>query len=451
MWISDLVYAFAFTTITGTLLTIIWVMLERILERIGYLKLAYLLLRILMFFWVCPVAYIALKKMNARLYRWYGFLFLPTPFLSQVSIAVFVVWVLAGITVITLYIREQIRVQRRLALVKECREERITKVFSDILAEKNIPEGKVQLRMSAFEKTPMVARVIHPVVVLPAGSYEKRELEVIFRHELTHVRHRDVLFKNLAFLICVLNSINPAAWWYLRLLNEWGEYACDAAVCQSMGSLSGYYDIIVRFVQKSMKKFGLESGLLERKSTLRKGVEHARRTYMVKKRSGIMAAIMVLFMLFSGTGTVCAASLKAADGLATVVRRAEIYIRDGKADAMAGCVEPVIVECGEVQVDVHPETLGQSSLCWQIRGHVKMIGPELYLEQGKQLIVSVGDTLTDAGVAVGLIQPNRTSRYVISGNAITHTFRIEQSGIYRVFVLNRGKEVAKVEGEYGLR
>ena len=106
---------------------------------------------------------------------------------------------------------------------------------------------------------------------------------------------------------------------------------------------------------------------------------------------------------------------------------------------------------GEVQVDVHPETLGQSSLCWQIRGHVKMIGPELYLEQGKQLIVSVGDTLTDAGVAVGLIQPNRTSRYVISGNAITHTFRIEQSGIYRVFVLNRGKEVAKVEGEYGLR
>lgn len=169
-----MVYAFTFTTITGTLFTIIWVLLERILERIGYLKLAYLLLRILMFSWVCPVAYIALKKMNARLYRWYGFLFLPTPFLSQVSIVVFVVWVLAGSTVITLYIREQIRVQRRLALVKECREERITKVFSDILAEKNIPEGKVKLRMSAFEKTPMVANVIHPVVVPPAGSFPDR-------------------------------------------------------------------------------------------------------------------------------------------------------------------------------------------------------------------------------------------------------------------------------------
>ena len=464
---SDFFYVFAFTTITGTLLTIIWFLLGRILERTGFLNLAYRLLRIVLFFWICPVAYVVLKSLNARLYRWRGFLFLPTPFLSRLSVIVFAVLAIAAAAAVSFYVEQQLSLRKRLELTDKCEDEEIRNAFSDICKELNITKGKVKLRLSVFEETPMVAQMFHPVLVLPKRNYERRELEVIFRHELTHVRHRDVWYKNLAFLVCALNAINPAAWWYLHLLDVWSEYACDDAVCRNMGKLTGYYDTIIQLMQNDTRKSGLTSGLVERKSRMRKRVEHVRRAYLVKKRSKVVAAFTVIVIVLSGTVSVCAASLKTADGIVEVIRRAAIYIRDGKSDAQAGYVEPITVVYGEVESGPGMESLGVSSLSWTVPVRVKMLGPELYLEEGQSIIVSVDhgamkeelnmDGAAEDGIAgnwevsVGLLQPDSTSRYVIGTGTMSHTFVIERSGIYRVFVMNKAEEEVIVDGTYYAR
>lgn len=478
MWTSDFMYVFTFTTITGTLLTIIWFLLGRILERAGFLNIAYRLLQMLSFFWICPVTYVVLKSLNARLYRWCGFLFLPTPFLTRVSVMVFAVWVLAEVIAVSFYLVQQIHLRRRLVMTEICENEEIRNTFFEICEEMNIPKKKVALRLSEFEETPMVARIFSPVLVLQKRNYVRKELEVIFRHELTHIKHRDVLMKNLAFLVCALNAINPVAWWYLHLLDTWSEYACDEAVCRDMGSFVGYYDTILQLMQRDTRKPGVTSGLVARKSRMRKRVEHVKRAYLVKKRSKVVAVITVTLILLSGTMSVGATSLKAADGLVEVIRRAEIYIRDGKADAQAGYVEPITVVYGEVESDARLESLGVSSFSWTVPVQVKMLGPELYLEEGQSIVLSVVhgameevvtndssvndsaveqellDNTSENGatgdwkVSVGLIQPNSTSRYVIGTGQMSHTFTIEQSGIYRVFVMNKVEEEISVDGRY---
>lgn len=48
-----------------------------------------------------------------------------------------------------------------------------------------------------------------PMIVLPNTEYNSRELELIFRHELFHVKHKDYLCKNLCGLLAAVHWWNP--------------------------------------------------------------------------------------------------------------------------------------------------------------------------------------------------------------------------------------------------
>jgi hypothetical protein len=95
---------------------------------------------------------------------------------------------------------------------------------------------------------PLTSGVLRPVILLPAGAERWTELrwQVVLRHELVHVRQRDVLFQRIAELVCVLYWFNPLAWWARARLGVEREIAADERVVASGLLASSYAGELIR-------------------------------------------------------------------------------------------------------------------------------------------------------------------------------------------------------------
>jgi hypothetical protein len=75
--------------------------------------------------------------------------------------------------------------------------------------------------------------IIRPCIVLPFRDYSNDELSVIFKHELTHYKHKDLWIKLLSILAISLHWFNPVLKLFLNEMSAVCEIACDDAVLKN--------------------------------------------------------------------------------------------------------------------------------------------------------------------------------------------------------------------------
>ncbi len=98
----------------------------------------------------------------------------------------------------------------------------------------SIQGRKPELYFSDSARTPMMLGVFRPKIVLPLREYNEELLLNILRHELTHYRRFDTLYKWVASLILALHWFNPLAWVIRREFNRSCELSCDEMLLGSM-------------------------------------------------------------------------------------------------------------------------------------------------------------------------------------------------------------------------
>ena len=79
---------------------------------------------------------------------------------------------------------------------------------------------KPVLYFSDSARTPMMLGVFKPKIVLPYRMYNEELLLNILRHELTHYRRLDTLYKWVASAVLSLHWFNPVAWVIRREINR---------------------------------------------------------------------------------------------------------------------------------------------------------------------------------------------------------------------------------------
>ncbi len=80
--------------------------------------------------------------------------------------------------------------------------------------------------LSEKVRGPAVYGILRTRILLPV-SFEGKECPYILRHEKTHIRRLDNLWRVLGFLAAALHWFNPLSWIYLRLFLSDLELACD--------------------------------------------------------------------------------------------------------------------------------------------------------------------------------------------------------------------------------
>ena len=74
--------------------------------------------------------------------------------------------------------------------------------------------------------SPAVYGIIRPKIIIP-GSYKDMELKYIIRHEKTHIKRLDNLWRILGFITASVHWFNPLSWVFLKAFLNALELSCD--------------------------------------------------------------------------------------------------------------------------------------------------------------------------------------------------------------------------------
>ena len=82
--------------------------------------------------------------------------------------------------------------------------------------------------------TPAVTGLFRPTLLLPHERYDVQELRYILRHELCHLKRRDMLLKLVLLAANAMHWFNPVVYLMLRQADEDIELACDSAATDGL-------------------------------------------------------------------------------------------------------------------------------------------------------------------------------------------------------------------------
>ena len=75
--------------------------------------------------------------------------------------------------------------------------------------------------------TAMIMGIISPVIFVPDIEMTSDMLEMMLRHELTHYKRKDILYKFVLMLACCMHWFNPLVWLMDRQAQKDVELCCD--------------------------------------------------------------------------------------------------------------------------------------------------------------------------------------------------------------------------------
>ena len=166
--------------------------------------------------------------------------------------------------------------------------------------------------VSTSVHTPVLVGVLRPVIVLPEAA-EPDRLADILRHELTHARRHDLLYKWFAAAVTSLHWFNPLMIPVRRALGRDCELSCDEAVVRPMDAARRrhYGETLLALAAAPSSRPGpLAATLCEEKEQLKErliAIAHPR-------RSGAAAVLLSLLLIPAVGGCALVSGMEAAGG-----------------------------------------------------------------------------------------------------------------------------------------
>lgn len=171
----------------------------------------------------------------------------------------------------------------------------------------------IALKSCACISSPMLMKLLHPVILLPDICFPEEELRLVFKHELVHFKRKDLWWKGALILAVSIQWFNPAVRLFARVFTGVCEESCDEKVTERMGVdlRAQYAKMIVSMADEGAKLntvfstyfYGGKEGMKSRVSFI---MDSGKRRF----GAGIFVSFIILTVC---TGTVFAASEKSGE------------------------------------------------------------------------------------------------------------------------------------------
>ena len=165
---------------------------------------------------------------------------------------------------------------------------------------------KINVRVWENVASPFMTGVFRPTLILPKTELSSEQLHNILRHEMTHFKRHDILYKWFAELVKCIHWFNPISWYVSKQIASECEISCDMAVTKNMtGSeeMSYISTILSLLPTGKSKQLPLTTQMASSKKFLK------RRFVMIKNKkttsrfmsviSAVIAAIMLSTTVFA--------------------------------------------------------------------------------------------------------------------------------------------------------
>lgn len=156
-----------------------------------------------------------------------------------------------------------------------------------------------RLMLNSRLNTPLLMGFCHPCICLPQTGYTAEEQELILRHELCHYRRKDLWYKLLMNLLCIVYWFNPALWWMKKEADRDIEFLCDETVMETRTVQERilYNRLLARTAVGKASVSGLTTSFNDSLMNLKKRMMNIMRAGEMKRGSAITACFLALFVL----------------------------------------------------------------------------------------------------------------------------------------------------------
>lgn len=161
----------------------------------------------------------------------------------------------------------------------------------------------VRLFRNPFSITPMLVGLFRPSIVIPDIPFTQVQLESILRHELTHLRRRDILLKWFAVIVTSLHWFNPLLLLVKREMNRACELSCDESVISGLDleQRQAYGETLIAVVAERKYPVGvLSTTMCEEKRTLKERLTAIMNYGRGTKKTVLLSAILFAVLLVTG-------------------------------------------------------------------------------------------------------------------------------------------------------
>ncbi|WP_426334363.1 M56 family metallopeptidase [Paenibacillus silvae] len=226
-----------------------------------------------------------------------------------------------------------------------------------VMKEKLGIQQHVKLAYSPLLKSPVLVGLIKPTIYLPSAGASHLNINLVYHHELIHLKHKDLWIKTITLMVSALHWFNPLVHFLRQEIRMWGEFSCDEKVVQEMSiaERKRYAETILYVTagaQSLPAQYGSslsgEGKQLKRRLTMMFDVKKMRLTHWITATAALVAiagiSVSTATMASDHTPTVRPASSEAsASKAATIPAEAQKNIADTSRPAPDMTAEAVTV------------------------------------------------------------------------------------------------------------
>ncbi|MDY5415073.1 M56 family metallopeptidase [Anaerotignum sp.] len=164
---------------------------------------------------------------------------------------------------------------------------------------------KIELRVNPFIQTPLVIGVIRPIILLPENYFRVEDLRFIFLHEMFHIKNKDLWFRYISMISLILHWYNPFIYLLNKNLLTYSEFACDESVVSSMSkSERAKYGSVILNMAAFVPAVCNESFVtFSSKRNLKKRLEYLIQVKKMKKSMKYFSRLIGIAVVFCGVAT----------------------------------------------------------------------------------------------------------------------------------------------------
>lgn len=441
--------------LTGSCVFICFKLLEKLLEKRGLIKMSVRLLRFVILSFLIPIVFVSL------IYAYDDNVIFaqddPLPYVFGILLLIWAVgWGKALIHSIQIYKRLKYLINTACMCEKEVVDTK------EIWRKKLKIRQKIEVKYSYTIATPIICRVLKPVILLPARDYSREELDVIFVHELMHCKHKDILWKQLCAFARIVFWWNPLIQRFVYVVDSWNESYCDYAVTQVLKDKKQYFTTVCRLgIQPFQKGAYLCAALYEDKNQLKTRIYRIKAMQDTNKKAAAQISVVMILLLVSFGSVVLITQGYHRIYMSTIMMlgdiQQEIYLKEGGAET-----RDIIMNLKEydhirwnkklpvVKMKENIKKGNYNAFFQKLKSQNRMESNWIYLKKGEIVSFNLQDmqdeTLNkrDTDFISGIMDVNGRERYVMASSQILHDFEIQKKGRYKFFIENRYKSKIKI-------
>lgn len=201
------------------------------------------------------------------------------------------VWLIGAIALMLLnvvrYVRLNIKIRKNSEVIS-CPE---TREYTD---------RKINVRVWENVASPFMTGVFRPTLILPKTELSEEQLHNILRHEMTHFKRHDILYKWFAEFVKCVHWFNPMAWYVSKQIAAECEISCDMAVTKNMtGSeeMSYVSTILSLLPTGKSKQLPLTTQMASSKKFLKRRFVMIKNKKTTSRFMSVLSAVIAVVML----------------------------------------------------------------------------------------------------------------------------------------------------------